>query len=217
MTEVRCHDVRDAAAEYALDILDADERSAIAAHLIRCRACRAEVDAMSGVSSRLLEMVPGTEPPLGFDERVLARVRRDRKVGRRWVSRRPRLTAGLAAAVAAGVLVFGSLGWFEQGSSSHPARAALAADFIQGGRNVGEVYATERPNWVSMSVHGAKGAKKVTCQLVGRDGSITTLGSFDLVDGSGSWGAPDPTGFAGAAGARLLDNAGKVIATATFR
>jgi hypothetical protein len=68
-----------------------------------------------------------------------------------------------------------------------------------------------------MMVRGAKGAEKVTCQLVGRDGSITTLGSFDLVDGSGSWGAPDPTGFAGATGARLLDNTGKVIATATFR
>jgi hypothetical protein len=217
MTEVQCHNVRDAAAEYALDILDADERSAIAAHLLRCRECRAEVDDLSGVSSRLLELVPGTEPPLGFDQRVLARVRRDRRAGRRWVSRRPRLTAGLAAAVAAGVLVFGSLGWFERGGSSHPARAVLAADFIQGGRDVGEVYATERPNWVGMTVRGAKGAEKVTCQLVGRDGSITTLGSFDLVDGSGSWGAPDPTGFAGAAGARLLDNTGKVIATATFR
>jgi hypothetical protein len=217
MTDLRCHDVRDAAAEYALDILDAGQRSAIAAHLLRCRECRAEVDAMSGVSTRLLELVPGTEPPLGFDQRVLARVRRDRKLGRRWISRRPRLAAGLAAAVAAGVLVFGSLGWFEQGSTSHPARTVLAADFIQGGRDVGDVYATQSPNWVSMTVRGAKGAEKVTCQLVERDGSITTLGSFDLVDGSGSWGAPDPSGFAGATGARLLDNTGKVIATATFR
>jgi anti-sigma factor RsiW len=217
MTEVRCHDVRDAAAEYALDILDADQRSAIAAHLLRCRECRAEVDAMSGVSCRLLELIPGTEPPLGFDQRVLARVRRDRKMGRRWVTRRPRLTAGLAAAVAAAALVFGSLGWFDRESSYHPARAVLAADFVQGGRNVGEVYATEKPNWVSMTVRGAQGAAKVTCQLVGRDGSLTTLGSFDLVDGSGSWGAPDPSGFAGAAGAQLLDNTGKVIATATFR
>jgi anti-sigma factor RsiW len=216
MTEVTCRDVQDAAAEYALDILDADERSAIAAHLLRCRECRAEVDAMNGVSSRLLELVPGTEPPLGFDQRVLARVRRDRSAGRRWVSRRPRLTTGLAAAVAAGALVFGSLGWFDKGSSPHPARAALAADFIQSGRNVGEVYATQSSNWVSMMVRGARGAEKVTCQLVRRDGSITTLGSFDLVDGSGSWGAPDPAGFAGAAGARLVDNTGKVIATATF-
>ena len=216
MTEVRCHDVRDAAAEYALDILDADQRSTIAAHLLRCRECRADVDAMSGVSSRLLELVPGTEPPLGFDQRVLASVRRDRKMGRRWISRRPRLTAGLAASVAAGVLVFGSLGWFERGGSSHPARAVLAADFIQGGRDVGEVYATERPNWVSMTVNGAKGADKVTCQLVGRDGSITTLGSFDLVDGMGTWGAPDPAGLAGVTGARLTDSHGRLLATATF-
>jgi anti-sigma factor RsiW len=217
MTDLTCRDVQDSAAEYALDILDSDQRSAVAAHLIRCPDCRAEVETMSGVSTRLLELVPGTEPPLGFDQRVLAQVRQDRKVGRRWVSRRPRLTAGLAAAVAAGALVIGSLGWFERESSSHPARAVLAADFMQAGRNVGEVYATASPNWVSMTVSGARGAEKVTCQLVRRDGSITTLGSFDLVDGSGSWGAPDPAGFAGAAGARLVDSTGKVIATAIFR
>ena len=29
---------------------------------------------MCGVATRLIELVPGTEPPLGFDRRVLARV-----------------------------------------------------------------------------------------------------------------------------------------------
>ena len=75
MTELTCAQVRDAAAEYALDILEPGERSAVAAHLLRCPACRAQVEGMSGVATRLIELVPGTEPPLGFDRRVMARVR----------------------------------------------------------------------------------------------------------------------------------------------
>jgi hypothetical protein len=51
---------------------------------------------------------------------------------------------------------------------------------------------------------------------MGKDGRITTVGSFDLVNGSGTWGAPDPGGFGGVAGARLVNSRGQVIATATF-
>jgi hypothetical protein len=67
-----------------------------------------------------------------------------------------------------------------------------------------------------MTVHGAAGARKVTCELVGKNGDLTKVGSFDLVDGSGSWGAPEPAGVAGASAVRLVDSTGHVIATATF-
>jgi anti-sigma factor RsiW len=218
VTSPTCREVRDAAAEYALDILGPHERSLIAAHLLRCPACRAEIDAMSSVSARLLELVPGTEPPLGFDERVLARVRPDARAHRRFLSRRaPRLFTGLAAAAAAVVLVVGlSLGWFQGGSASHPPGAVLTADFIQSGHNVGDVYADPKSAWLTMTVSGVKGAEQVTCQLLHKDGNVTTVGSFDLVDGNGRWGAPDPGGFAGVSGARLVDNHGHVLATATF-
>jgi hypothetical protein len=219
MNTPSCTDVREAAAEFALDILEPRERSLVAAHLLRCPACRAEVDGMAAIGTRLLELLPGTEPPLGFDERVLARVGVDSQTGRRLLWRRPtRLFAGLAAAVAAVVLVVGSLslGWFHGGSGSPADRAALTADFLQGGRPVGEVYAYANPAWLDMTVTGVRGATKVTCELVGRDGMVTSVGSFDLVDGSGRWGAPDPGGFAGVTGARLVDRNGRVLATATF-
>jgi hypothetical protein len=57
----------------------------------------------------------------------------------------------------------------------------------------------------------------VSCQLIGRDGSLETLGRFDLVHGSGSWAAPDPEGLPGYRTARLVDRTGRVIATATWR
>jgi hypothetical protein len=218
VTALTCTEVREAAAEFALDILEPHERSAIAAHLLRCPACRAEVEAMSSIGTRLLELVPGTEPPLGFDDRVLARVRPDVRAGRRaWRRGAPRLFAGVAAAVAAVVLLVGSLslGWFHGGASPAP-RAVLTAQFVQGGRNVGEFDAYTRPAWLNMTVNGVTGTTKVTCELVAPDGRVTPVGSFDLVEGSGSWGAPDPHGVTGIAGARLVDSSGQVIATATI-
>jgi hypothetical protein len=217
MTSPTCAEVRDQAAEFALDILPAEERSAMAAHLLRCPECRAEVDAMTAVGSRLLNLVPGTEPPLGFDRRVLAHVRPAGRFGPRLLVHRSRLAAAVAAAAAAVVLLGASLGWFQGGSSSPQSpKAVLAAAFMQQGRNVGEVYAYANPTWLSMTVHGVTGVRKVTCELISKDGKVTTVGSFDLANGGGSWGALDRGGLAGITGARLVSGTGQVIATADF-
>jgi anti-sigma factor RsiW len=224
MSEPTCDEIRDAAAEFALDILEPAERGAVAAHLLRCPACRQEVDAMVGVGARLIELVPGTEPPLGFDRRVLARVgqtRTHRGPARAMVRRPPRFFAAVAAAAAAVALVFGSLGWFAGRNTHHSTdKVIAAAAFSQGGRHVGdvEVYmARDGSPWLSMTVQGAAGSPKVSCELIGTNGKHTTLGSFDLIDGSGSWGAPDPAGATGVAGVQLVgtDNH-QVVATATF-
>ena len=187
---------------------------------------------MCGVATRLIELVPGTEPPLGFDRRVLARVqdvapasrsvwpfrRGDGRRGGGRSGRRNRLIAAATALAAAAALIFGSAGWL-MGHSDHPTtnKVILAAEFQQGGRDVGEVYAYGgSPPWLNMTVHDLRGDKKVTCELLGQDGSRTPLGSFDLVGGSGSWGAPDRSGLTGIKGAWLLGSNGQVIATAVF-
>ena len=228
MTDLTCTEVRNASAEYALDILEPHQRSALAAHLLRCPTCRAEVESMNGVATRLLELVPGTEPPLGFDRRVLARVRdlSPAPGPSRWIGgrerhgshRRPRLLVAVAAVAAAAALVFGSLGWFMGHSGHYTSNRVLAeAAFHQGPREVGSVYVYRgNPEWLDMTVSGVKGAPKVTCELIGADGSRVRLGSFDLVGGSGSWGAPDRWGLTGITGAALVGSDGRVIATATF-
>jgi Putative zinc-finger len=222
MTDLTCAQVRDAAAEYALDIIEPGERSALAAHLLRCPACRAEVEALSGVATRLIELVPGTEPPLGFDRRVLARVREITPASRtarlaRLRGHRTRLLAAVATVAAAAGLLFGSVGWL-MGHSNHASahQAAAEVDFHQGGRDVGEMYAYGNdPVWLMMMVHGLEGAPRVTCELVATDGRVTRLGIFDLVGGTGSWGAPHPAGLVGIAEARLVAANGHVVATAT--
>lgn len=49
-----------------------------------------------------------------------------------------------------------------------------------------------RPGWLYMNVDIGSGNGTIICQLEGRDGSITTIGSFRLTGGYGSWGSPEP-------------------------
>jgi anti-sigma-K factor RskA len=214
MREMNCAEVQDAAAEFALDILDSEDRSIIAAHLIRCSECRAEVDSMQETFEHLLDLVPGTEPPLGFDRRVMKRV--DSAGGRT----RRRWRAVVGAAAAALLIVVGVTMGAVATHSSHPATPHLvSAPFIAaGGRQVGQidVYAADRPPWVSMTVRGVDAKGPVSCELIDRDGTVTPLGSFDLVNGMGSWGAPDRWTDYDIAGARLVDASGQVVARASF-
>jgi anti-sigma-K factor RskA len=214
MHEMSCSQVQDLAAEYALDTLDPEDRSIVAAHLIRCSACRAEVDSMSATAGRLLDLVPGTEPPLGFDRRVMKRVdSAGRRAGRRW-----RVVMG-AAAAAVLIVVGATLGVVES-SSSHPATPHLvsASLIANGGRQVGQIdaYDARQPPWLSMTVRGVAAQGPVSCELIDHDGRVIKIGTFDLVNGMGSWGAPDRWDTYDMAGARLVDSTGRVVAQATF-
>ncbi|MGH9114818.1 MAG: hypothetical protein ACRDWW_03215, partial [Acidimicrobiales bacterium] len=135
--------------------------------------------------------------------------------------RRPVVTfaAGIAAAAAAFAGIAGGLGLAGSHPRSRPAPAtlSLAAPFREGARTIGQVRAYGYdPPWLSMTVHDARASGPVTCELVGPGGTVVTLGTFDLVGGSGSWGAPDRAGLAGVTEARLVDSSGRVVATATF-
>jgi hypothetical protein len=155
---------------------------------------------------------------------VLARVRDVTPASRtaRWArlrERRPRLLAAVAAVAAAAALVFGSVGWLT-GHSGHSSAHHLLADvaFHQGSRDVGEMYAYgDDPVWLMMEVHGVQGGSRVTCELVATDGRVTRIGVFDLVGGTGSWGAPHPAGLVGITEARLVAANGRVVATAAIR
>ena len=210
MTELNCDEVRDSCAEFALDILPAEERSAVAAHLLRCPACRQEADDLYAVGVRLLDIVPGTEPPLGFDRRVMARV--GSPPGRNRM--RYRMIATLAAAAA--IAIATTVG-VDNGHSAKPQAKVLAsADLRQSGRGVGEVYVyAGQPPWVMMNVRSSTGAGWVICELVESNGTVIRLpGGFELNHGGGSWGAPDPGGVKGLVGVRLVDQQGRVVASA---
>ena len=135
--------------------------------------------------------------------------------------RRPGRMRRVLASVAVGfaVIAAGIGGWSIGAGTATTAAAPLtsASLLTSTHREVGDIFLYNGTSqWVYMSVEMGTGNEAVTCQLVGKDGSVTTLGSSRLADGYGSWGTPDPGDLGTLRGARLVDNNGTVLATAKF-
>ena len=214
MVDIGCEAAGESLAELALGTLRGDELHRVTEHVEHCKECRREVTSMLPVASQLLELIPGTEPPLGFDRRVLAEVAQPGGATR-WAARRRPIVMAAAAAAA---VIFGVSGWLVgAGSSDHDRTHALvAADFVHQGHDVGNIEVYGKPLWLSVTVHGIGTSGMVTCQIVHKDGTVTTMGSFGLSGGSGTWATPDPVGMADVSQAQLVDTHGQVLAVARF-
>jgi hypothetical protein len=122
------------------------------------------------------------------------------------------------AAVALAVIVSALGGWGLHAATSSPAGPPLSsAELLSASHNpVGDVfYYHGDSNWMYMSVYMKNTSGTVICQLESTDGHVTTVGSFRLVGGYGSWGGPAEGGGTIAA-ARLVSPDGTVLATASF-
>jgi hypothetical protein len=128
-----------------------------------------------------------------------------------------------AAAVGLAVIAAGFGGW-RIGVGTAPTATSSAASSLSSAsllsatkQHVGQVFLySGSPGWLYMSVDLGSGAGTVTCQVVGKDGRVITIGSFRLADGYGAWGSPDPGYLGTLAGARLVSATGTVLASGTF-
>lgn len=126
------------------------------------------------------------------------------------------------AATAMGLALFGAGlgGWrIGVGTSATSAAGQLASASLVSAthQNIGNIFLySGTPRWLYMSVDMESGQETVTCQVVGTDGHVTDIGTFQLADGYGAWGSPDPGNIGTLSGARLLSANGTVLATATF-
>ncbi len=69
-----CGRYADELAELALGIATGRERAEALAHLQRCSSCHAEMEQLSLAADSMLEVIPGVEPPLGFEVRLAERL-----------------------------------------------------------------------------------------------------------------------------------------------
>jgi hypothetical protein len=66
--------MRELAPELALGVLTGEERGEARKHLASCPDCREYVLELTSVGDGLLALVPGAEPPIGFEDRLLSRM-----------------------------------------------------------------------------------------------------------------------------------------------
>jgi hypothetical protein len=191
----------------------------------------------------LLGLLPPREPPAGFETRVMERlglsvperqpagrigpISRFRRLfgkpsgnhaGGTWLGGQPRRLLA-AAAVLVAVIAAGLGGWGLRATTSPAAWSPLssAALVSASDHTVGKLfYYDGNPQWVYMSVNMAGRNDTVICELESTDGHITTVGSFRLNDGAGSWATSDTVSHGELAGARLIATDGTVLATATL-
>ncbi len=212
MSELTCAQFGELADELALGVLAASERARALAHADRCADCAAELRQLTAVSDALLELVPGREPPIGFEGRMMSRLRlAEKRHWSRWLA-----TAAVAAIIAT-VFALGGFALATFNNPGSPTPRVLSSAFTTGDRQVGSIYAaTSTPSWVYMTIDTDHGTGTVTCQLQQRDGHIVTLGTFSVTDGYGYWGAPSPVDAATVASARVVAGDGTIVATARF-
>jgi hypothetical protein len=195
MTETpQCREVRELLPELALDVAPGPERAAALAHVAACPACRELLDEAARTVDELMLLAPEHEPPLGFEQRVLAGIGRPARARRR--------TALLAAAAvllvgagAAGVTRFVDRDehrladqYRETLRTADGRYLAAAAVTAADGSRAGTVFGYEgRPSWLFVTVDGVpSGTYQV--RMVSRDGGSEPIGTCWVRDGSGSWG-----------------------------
>ncbi len=193
MSEMSCTDVRELAAELALGVVSGRERDDALQHIEGCAECRREVESFSHVGDELLRAAPSAEPPSGFEDRVIERLRSSRPSPRRWWP---------VAIAAAAALIVGAASMFAAGA--HDRRVAheygevlgtLHGTSLRGGalrdaKNnvVGQVALYEgHPSWVFVAVERGTTDGKATIRLIGK--TTRTIDGLHLANGHGALGS----------------------------
>lgn len=205
MTERDCARLREVGAELALGVLPGRDRALATEHLKDCPACERYVGQLATISDRLTGLVPGVEPPVGFEQRVLRRMGQPAR--KRW----PWLVTGFVALA----IGFAGVGWVLHGIL-HP-EELTSSSVSSAGRAVGEVfvYADSHPwLYVELSALGVNGT--MSCQVRLDDGTAVMVGSFPVVGGSGQWAGPAPVADGHLVEVRILGPDGLVVGTALF-
>jgi hypothetical protein len=225
MPELSCTECTELAPELALNALTGRERAKALAHLDRCRRCRKTVSALTTTADELLGLLPGAEPPPGFEKRVLASLdpagapRRPTAHSHRWPTTAAASTLALML-ISAGFLLGSSVPTsVPPDQSSEPGtRTVLYAPLTNHSHEIGQAYLEpNQPSWVYLSLSAdVQSDVTLRCMITEPDGVGASLGTFNLDHGHGGWSIPTPIQRDGMIVATVIDGAGRVIGSAHF-
>jgi hypothetical protein len=212
-----CEDIRALSAELALGIASGEERARVLDHAANCRECTHALQQLTAVTDQLLLLAPEEEPPSGFEERVLAKIRPEPVRRRPFKQRlwRPLLAGAAGAALASGILV---ASFNNDVQLAHDYRQALAAAdgsrFVAvpvrdgAGAKRGSVSMYKgRPSWIVVSLSPGSRVPVRAAEIVSRDGRRVPLSGFQLR--GGVWGGPLPVPLEQVASVQLLGPGGR--------
>lgn len=220
--QLTCADVHDVAGEMGLGVLIGVERASVLAHLQSCESCRALVDDMAELADSVLLLGPQTEPPAGFETRLLRRAEQTaRPLGRRL--RRRIAVLGIAAVVLAagagvgiGLAVSGGAGFTPSVQAAGGRQLSVAVLAGQGGQ-VGQAFVyAGRPSWLFMTVDPEGMPSWVSCEVQTAAGTVVQVGSFTVSGRYRSWGATLPVPPAQVRAVLLVDAQHRTVATGRF-
>ena len=199
-----CSELESLAAELALGTVSGAERASALAHLAGCPACRSLVEQLSLAADRLVLLAPASEPPPGFESRVLSRLGVGARAEPATVAPVPTAVAGrpggrrrMLVAVAAAAMVAGLSGLagatvFRDGAppparGDAAVRTALARD--DGGRwSCRAVVYGDGPTWLVVSLDRSDGLDASFSVEALRSGSheAVHVGTLAIQAGHGS-------------------------------
>lgn len=229
MHELTCDEVLDSAPQFALDILEPARRSQVAAHIVRCPGCRAEVTGMQESAAALLDLDgadwsgaarPAPDPPLwdaGPDRPWPPADQPWPPAGGPPRPGRRRLRVMVTLAAAALLMVGSTFGPEIEAASTRPPTPVARAQLLDGTRPVGFVdfYSGTGPA-LALQVVGVTARGQAEFETVGVDGTVTRLGSFALSDGRGYWARRSPIDMAQVSSLMVVDDRGRVLASASL-
>jgi hypothetical protein len=215
MNEI-CRHIRELLPELALGVLGGEERARVLDHLTTCADCSAELAALSRVADGVLELAPQQEPPVGFEDGALARLRRERP------RRRTRAWLALVAAAAAIAVMAGGGTYIGTANDRnlgayyrHTLAEAHGKDFsvallqTTDGIAAGEVFLYEgRTSWVFVVVRAPVSDGTYTITGTG-NGTDRSIGRLRVEHGDGDWGGTTGADLSKLNVIRLVSSDGK--------
>ena len=217
MRKPECEDLDERVEQLALGEEVEPARSRLLAHVASCGDCRSRLDAVLGLTDSLLALAPAHEPPPGFETRVLERL--GIAQGQAPSHRRGRWVA-VAAAVAILAAAVGGVALGRRGDGGMVESSVRTGEIVRAdGSHVGSIRLIDgaQPYALVMIEHPSPGIGSVACRLELPDGRMVVVGSwgYDEVK-AGVWAVGLPAGLLTAVAMQVVDQSGKVLATATL-